>query len=306
MVNQPTQSNNHIDFMITTSRILSLFLALTAVSRAASPVTVPIGNAGNTSDGSGYGAVAYEYRIGKFEVTNEEFCEFLNGAAKTDSYESYDGRMAEQYGGIYRSGEQGTFIYTVKDGMGKKPVNFVGWLTCLRYANWLSNGKGAGATETGTYTISGGTATLPTHAALAAGKTVKWALPTENEWYKAAYYDAAKPGGAGYWTYAVKGGSAPECNINSDTPTDAGQFKTAVSPNGTFDQNGNVWEYNENMSGDKVGLRVGSFFMNDRDEYLLSYTRYDVYGAKWPNYGFRVVALGGSASEPAKKEATKK
>ena len=64
MVYRTLQPYKHIDSMKTTSQILSLLLALTAVSRAASPVTVPVGNAGNTSDGSGYGAVAYEYHIG--------------------------------------------------------------------------------------------------------------------------------------------------------------------------------------------------------------------------------------------------
>ena len=101
-----------------------------------------------------------------------------------------------------------------------------------------------------------------------ASKTVKWVIPTENEWYKAAYFDAGKPGGAGYWTYALKGGSAPECNLNSDAPSDVGSFSSAPSPNGTYDQNGNMWEYNETMSGDKVGLRGGSFYINDNDSYL--------------------------------------
>jgi sulfatase modifying factor 1 len=283
--------------MTTTSKTLGLLLALSAMSQAAPPVTVPVGSPGNTADGTGYGAVAYPYKVGKYEVTNAEFCEFLNGVAKTDPYELYDGRMAEQYGGIIRSGEQGSFTYTVKDGMGKKPVNYVTFETCARYANWLTNGQGKGDTETGSYTIKDGHATPPNHAALAEGKTAKWAITSENEWYKAAYFDAAKPGGAGYWSYALKGGSAPECNLNSDAPTDAGSYSAAASPSGTFDQNGNVWEYNDNMSDGKVGLRGGSFFINDNDGYLLSSTRYDVLGAKWPNYGFRVVCLGGGSEK---------
>ena len=284
--------------MMTKSKTLWLLLAASVAAQAAPPATVPVGKPGNAADSTGYGAVAYDYRIGKFEVTNEEYCAFLNGAAKTDSYELYDGRMGEQYGGILRSGEAGSFTYSAKDGMAKKPVNWVTWLSCVRYANWLSNGGGSGDTESGSYTIKWGQVTPPNHAALAAGKTLKWALASENEWYKAAYFDAEKPGGAGYWPYACKGGSAPACNLNTDTPTEVGQFKVP-SPWGTFDQNGNVWEYNETMSGDKVGLRGGSFYMNDKDAYLLSSTRYEVYGAKWPNYGFRVVALGSGTAAPA-------
>lgn len=54
-----------------------------------------------------------------------------------------------------------------------------------------------------------------------------------------------------------------------------------------YDQNGNMWEYNDSRSGNKVGLRGGSFFLNDNETYLRSTTRYDVLSAKWPNYGFR-------------------
>lgn len=298
----PSETPKQIVIMTTKSKTLWLLLAASAATQAAPMATVTVGKPGNAADSTGYGAVAYEYKIGKYEVTNEQYCAFLNGVAKSDSYELYDGRMGDQYGGILRSGESGSFTYSVKDSMGNKPVNFVNFDACVRFCNWLSNGGGSGDTEKGSYTIKWGQVTPPNHATLAADKAVKWAIPTENEWYKAAYFDAEKPGGPGYWSYAIKGGSAPECNINSDTPSEVGKFASAASPSGTFDQNGNMWEYNENMTDGKVGLRGGSFFMHDNDSYLLSSTRYDVFGAKWPNYGFRVVALGGGAAAPAPKK----
>jgi len=55
-----------------------------------------------------------------------------------------------------------------------------------------------------------------------------------------------------------------------------------------------MWEYNEARKGGKVGLRGGSFYLNDNDGYMRAATRYDVLSAKWPNYGFRVAVLGGS------------
>jgi formylglycine-generating enzyme len=291
------------------SMSLGLLLAVTAASHAASPVpppaTVKVGSPGNAADGTGYGAVPYEYAIGKFEVTNEEYCQFLNGAAKSDPHQLYDSRMSGNYGGIFQSGESGSYTYTISYGMGKMPVNFVTWESGARYANWLSNGGGSGDTEQGAYTFNSGQVTVPDHAALAAGDTLKWAIPTENEWYKAAYFDPSKSGGAGYWSYAGKGDSAPKCNLSSDGPTAVGSYESSPSPWGTFDQNGNMWEYNETMSGGKVGLRGGSFYLNDHAGYLLSGTRYDVFSAKWPNYGFRVVALGkakAKAEEP--KEET--
>jgi len=283
--------------------VVCVVVALVALAGAwaqAAPITIPtvtVGNPGNTADGTGYGAVAYEYKIGKYEVTNAEYCEFLNGVAKTDSHELYDSRMADEFGGITRSGDDGSYTYAVKDGMGKKPVNFVTWESCVRFTNWLTNGQGKGDTETGSYTIKDGTVTVPDHAALAAGKTVKWVLPSENEWYKAAYYDPNKAGGAGYWPYPAKGDNVPDANINTGGPSDAGSYAKAVSAYGTFDQGGNVWEYNDAQNDNKVGLRGGSFYMNDKEHYMLSSTRYDVLSAKWPNYGFRVAALGNPAAK---------
>jgi formylglycine-generating enzyme required for sulfatase activity len=184
-----------------------IFLLVThSVLLAADPATVPVGNPGNQADTTGYGAVAYSYKIGKYEVTNEEYAEFLNAVAKTDTH----------------------------------------------------------------------------------------------EWHKAAYYDPKKSGGAGYWPYATKGGSAPEANLGSNNPTDVGSISSGASPYGTFDQNGNAWEYNEHQYDGKVGLRGGSWFLNDNDSYLQAATRYDVLSAKWPHYGFRVVALGGGESKKDK------
>lgn len=287
--------SNQILSILTTS----IALAITGVAQADAPATVTVADPGNTADATGYGSVAYTYKIGKFEVTNAEYCEFLNGVAKTDTYELYDGRMAEGgdgggWGGITQSGSPGSYTYTVIEGRGKQPVGYVTWESCARYCNWLSNGRGSGDTEKGAYTIANGSVTVPDHAALAAGKETKWVIASENEWYKAAYFDPKKSGGAGYWLYATPGGSAPESNLGTNNPSDAGKFDKAASAYGTFDQNGNQWEWNETQADGKVGLRGGSWFLNDNDSYLLSSTRYDVLSAKWPHYGVRVVALGGS------------
>jgi formylglycine-generating enzyme required for sulfatase activity len=281
------------------SALATVVLALAAASSQAEyPAVVSVGDAGNSVDSNGYGAVKYKYQIGKYEVTNEEYCAFLNAVAKSDPHSLYDGRMAEQYGGIFRSGGDGSFKYDVKDGMGKKPVGYVTWESAARYANWLTNGqKDGGETEKGAYEFSGDSATAPDHAELAEGKETVWVLPSENEWYKAAYYDPKKAGGAGYWVYPAKSDSEPSANLNSDAPSDAGSYESYPSPYGTFDQGGNMWEYNDYQSDGKVGLRGGSFYINDHAGYMRSETRYDVLSAKWPNYGFRVAAVGGDASK---------
>jgi sulfatase modifying factor 1 len=263
------------------------------VGKSGQPETVAVGDVGNRADNSGFGAVAYEYRIGKYEVTNEQYCEFLNAVAKSDRHGLYDARMAsdktdENFGGIQRSGSSGDHSYSVKEGRGKRPVIYVSWESAIRYANWLTSGK----TEFGSYTIESGSVKLPAHATLAAAKTACWVLPTENEWYKAAYYDSKKTVLGGYRLYPAKSDGIPKANLGSNSPADVGSFAETMSAYGTFDQGGNVWEYNESRRGNKVGLRGGSFYVNDHENYMRSTTRYDVLSAKWPNYGFRVALLG--------------
>ena len=264
-----------------------LVLAAACVVRAGFPETVPVDMPGNAPDSTGYGAVKYEYRIGKFEVTVAEYAEFLNAVAKTDPHGLFEDRMP-----IKRVGAAEKFAYQPKPNMARKPIGFVSWLSAIRYVNWLTNGRGKTGTEIGTYIIEGNKVTPPDHAILAADKITRWALPTENEWYKAAYFDPKKPGGPGYWPYAVRGGNAPKSNINTNTMTDVGAFTMSPSPWSTYDQNGSVWEYNETVSGGKVGLRGGSYLHKDTENLQLATTRYEVENGKWPNYGFRVVALG--------------
>ena len=264
---------------------------------AALPKTVVVGNAGNAADSTGFGAVAYPYRIGMFEVTNAEYTEFLNAVAKSDPHQLYDGRMAGEHGSIVRSGSSGEYTYKTEVGGAGKPVSYVTWDSCARFANWMSTGK----SESGPYKFEGGRVTVADHAKLATGKKIAWVIASENEWYKAAYYDPKKGDAGGYWSYAYPGGAAPKCNLNTRSISEAGSFATAASAYGTFDQNGNLWEYNETRANGKVGLRGGSYFHNDHEAYLRSSTRYEVLSAKWPNYGFRVVALGASISKTAPK-----
>src|ERR1035438_126607 len=73
------------------------------------------------------------------------------------------------------------------------PVNYVTYWDACRFANWLANGQpnapeGTGTTETGSYTLSF-SGTILNKVTRNAGAT--WVVPSENEWYKAAYYNPA-------------------------------------------------------------------------------------------------------------------
>jgi len=55
---------------------------------------VTVGDPSNAADTTGYGAVAYEYQIGKYHVTIGQYTAFLNAVAVTDTYSLYNANMA--------------------------------------------------------------------------------------------------------------------------------------------------------------------------------------------------------------------
>jgi hypothetical protein len=145
---------------------------------------VTINNPNNTIDNTGYGSVSYVYKIGKYPITNNEFAIFLNLKAQTDPYGLYNINMGSNIrGGINRSGSSGSYSYAVKSNMGNKPVVYISWFRAARFANWLHNGGGSGDTETGAYTLNGATSGIFTKNQNA----IFW-IPSEDEWYKAAFY----------------------------------------------------------------------------------------------------------------------
>jgi len=284
--------------------LLTASISAFAGSAAAAVVIefVPVDDPGNESDilihctQTDCGSVATPYVIGKYEVTNQQYAEFLNAVADADPNGLYSVNMSiDARGGITRGGSSGSYSYAVKPGRENNPVIYVSFHDALRFANWLHNGQptgpqGAGTTEDGAYTITpGGVATNTIVRNAGAG----YFLPTENEWYKAAYYDTGlgiyydyatstnttpvsgpPPGGANsanYWSgsYALTG--SPNFDNAFNYLSDVGAYASAVSPNGTFDQAGNVWEWNETIAAAPTTYRVkrgGDW--NDQDAYLAS------------------------------------
>jgi formylglycine-generating enzyme required for sulfatase activity len=150
------------------------------------------------------------------ETTIAHYTEFLNAKAATDPYGLYNTSMATQgnSAGIQRSGTSGSYSYSVI-GSGDRPITHVSWFDAARFTNWIHNGQGSGDTETGAYTLVAGQ-TIGIAPAKNLGATV-W-IPTENEWFKAAYYDPTHMSGAGgYWLHANQSNS-----MTSNSPLTAG------------------------------------------------------------------------------------
>ena len=103
---------------MTQNIILAASLLAASAASAITIDTVLVGDAANTADSTGYGAVGYDYHIGTYEVTNSQYAAFLNAKAKTDTHALYNTEMSSSsLGGITRSGA-GTvgapYNYTVK------------------------------------------------------------------------------------------------------------------------------------------------------------------------------------------------
>jgi hypothetical protein len=195
-------------------------LVLTSVS-ATVVEFVNVGDPGNPNDPTtSLGTVNLIYAIGKSEVTNTQYAEFLNSKAASDPNALYNTQMSSHpMGGIVRLGSSGAFTYSVKPGYENRPVVFVSFFDAMRYSNWLNNGEGSGSTETGAYTLSlgGGAPRNP---------GANFWIPSENEWYKAAYYQPAAQGGDadGYWLYPTRPNAIPNSRSGTTTDTNSANF----------------------------------------------------------------------------------
>lgn len=268
---------------------------------------VTIGNAGNVADSTGHGAVAYEYRIGKYEVTAGQYCEFLNAVAAEDTRQLYNTNMWSLTRGcqIQRSGSYGSYTYSVASDYANRPVNYVSWYDTLRFANWLHNGQPIGGqtvltTEDGAYDMSLGSSVVRKSDALVF-------LPTEDEWYKAAYYDGNYEI---YYDYPTGTDMLPSNDLlnpdsgnnatfyNNDytlgSPyyrTEVGDHENSDSPYGTFDMGGNVCEWNESIIfGSNRGIRGGAYGTGELDLRSL-FRDADAASDEYSINGFRVASV---------------
>lgn len=151
--------------------------------------------------------------------------------------------------------------YEVKTDRGNWPINYVAWWDAIRFVNWLYNGQGDGNTETGACDVgplNSQSEPIGNGAGISRKPDATWFLPTDNQWYKAAFH---KNDGvtANYWDYHYGSDSPPTAEVppggsNSANLSfavgklsDVGAYHESKGPYGTFDQLGNVEEWTETL-----------------------------------------------------------
>ena len=296
------------------------------------PVLIPVpdpGNYGTTGSGSVYGGglgfVRHKFFVGAYEVSNDEYCRFLNAVDPfgANALLLYSTSMAASpSGGIAFTAEAPAGAkYSTLPNMADKPVNFVSWLDAARFCNWINNGSTATAsTEFGAYDLSGPSATNATRLPGAV-----WFLPSEDEWFKAAYgYPTGLPTAKySYFSFAtgntltptavfansigqglrgagLAGSSGNSANFNgrANWNGSTGGNVTSVGGNGgpsfygAFDIDGNVSEWTDTQPtlGRRV-VRGGNFSSTTISRLVVANA---VAGTEAADIGFRVVRMSDS------------
>jgi formylglycine-generating enzyme required for sulfatase activity len=177
--------------------------------------------------------VPYVYRVGTYEVTQDA---------------------------ITKATASGMSNVTAGPYTGSQPATTISWYEAAAFVNWLNTSTGNQAAYNLTFSGSWSMTLWSSGQAWTAGgqnlyrhKDAYYFLPSENEWYKAAYYN---PGGSNYFLYPTASSSVPTAVASGTTSGTAvyngvASVPAAVtnaggsSPYGTMGQGGNVWEWNE-------------------------------------------------------------
>ena len=292
--------------------------------------TVYVGDINNPSDpNTGRGTVDYGYYLGKYEVTINQYVAFLNSVARTDTYGLWSSQMSAPppTRGISRSGVSGSYTYAAI-GTGTRPITYLSWLDSARFVNWLNNGQPVGlqsaaTTETGAYNLNGST----TSGEFSRTANARYCLPSDNEWYKAAYYQPAANGGDvdNYWLYPTRSNVQPNSrpgnsfdpnsanyyyndgiangynggyavNNSTDYITESvlfpvGSFTLASGYYGTFDMAGNVAEWTEFVSSGFHSSPGGSYISGVDTLQAVNYYNVASPTAEYGSVGFRIALV---------------
>jgi formylglycine-generating enzyme required for sulfatase activity len=244
---------------------------------------VSISQTNNTADTTTYGAVPYEYRMGKYEISQLQ---------------------------ITKATQIGMANVSAGAWSGSQPAANISWYEAAAFVNFLNTNSGKTAAYALTFSDSQWSISLQSSSnAWTAGgtnlyrnKDAYYFLPNENEWYKAAYYNAA---GTNYFLYPTASSSVPTAvasGTNAGTAVYNGgavrnpaavTFAGGLSPYGTMGQGGNINEWNESAFGGTSirAIRGGNYI--DPEFGLRSSIRYSGLdpAVQEVDIGFRVASV---------------
>ncbi len=212
---------------------------------------VTIGDPGNADDtvnvpvNRPQGSVDYTYRMGEYEISTGMISK----------------ANAEAGLGIYHAGDSSVLPIWRYEPF--EPAYFVSWFGAATFVNWLNestnNVPAYNFDESGNFQLwePGDPGYDPQN--LFRNSLTKYVLPDVDEWYKAAYYDAAN---GVYNNYPTGSSDTPDgIDFEGDTTFDAvfndGYEGTRAnnymdvgipSSYGTYGQGGNMWEWEETAS----------------------------------------------------------
>ena len=250
---------------------------------------VEIGNPGNLADptpNGQYGAVPHSFRLSRNETTVGQYVAFLNAVARftTDAqglvqpyleqlWAADMGKNKQLAAQIKRTGDarSGYSYAAASNDVADQPIANVSWYSAARFANWMHNGQPTASaitanpgTETGAYTLN-----QTTTAIVSKNPGAKYWVPSEDEWYKAAYFDPIKGKKGGYWSFPTRANTTPyngyppdfnqdnAANYNAITTSSklnpVGSFKRSGSSYGIFDQAGSLWEWTDKVINNAQG-----------------------------------------------------
>ena len=250
---------------------------------------VPIGNAGNANDTTGYGGVSYNYNMA---VTDVSQTMLADAAALSGT----------NLGGGAWSGSQ--------------PAADVSWYQAAAFVNWLNTSQGytaaydltyAGNTPTGITLWTAGSEWTLGGTDYFRNANAHYFVPSENEWSKAAYYS---PGGV-YYQYADGSNTPPTAVLSGTAAGTAVYTGTGVSPSapaavdqsgglspyGTQGQTGNVWQWAETdysdptNSSDSARVIRGGGWNDGSGALASSFRNGGGPSATFNGFGFRVASV---------------
>jgi sulfatase modifying factor 1 len=236
-----------------------------------------VDNPGNAADNylaaTGFGSVGYSYDIGANEISQKMI----------DVYNQLYGSLAEN--------PNSSINYLISVGTSTdKPATQITWNEAAMFVNWLNTSSGGFRA----YNMVGGVSgSISPWSELDVAdydpanpyrsKRAIYALPTRDEWHKAAFYDPTMSGGlGGYRMYATSESVAPTAVGSGTTVANSAVYKQSaaqgpaiitsaggVSYYGAMAMNGNASEWTESpVSTGSGGVILSSDFTSNASRYV--------------------------------------